>query len=85
MATLKPQERSNDVFEQTSFLYGANAAFVEGMYAQYLADPNSVDETWRSFFAGLVERMARERELLASLTHPHIARHRLPAHDGSTR
>jgi serine/threonine-protein kinase len=38
---------------------------------------------WRR--AGLVERMARERELLASLTHPHIARHRLPAHDGSTR
>src|SRR5262249_35417861 len=61
MATPQPKERSNDVLEQTSFLYGANAAFVEGLYAQYLADPNSVDETWRSFFSGLVERMAERR------------------------
>ncbi len=50
----KPE--SNAVFEATSFLYGANAAFIEDMQARYQADPNSVDESWRNFFEGLAER-----------------------------
>src|SRR5690348_14226945 len=52
----KPE--TNAVFEATSFLYGANAAFIEDMQARYQADPNSVDESWRNFFAGLAERSA---------------------------
>src|SRR6185436_11173941 len=52
----KPE--SNAVFEATSFLYGANAAFIEDMHARYQADPSSVDESWRNFFAGLAERSA---------------------------
>ncbi len=39
--------------EQTSFLYGTNAPFLEELYARYLADPNSVDATWREYFDGL--------------------------------
>jgi 2-oxoglutarate dehydrogenase E1 component len=42
--------------EQTSFLFGANAPFIEELYARFLADPNAVDEEWRTFFAALAEQ-----------------------------
>jgi len=37
----------------SSFLYGANAHFVEEMHARWLADPASVDASWRAFFGRL--------------------------------
>ena len=40
-------------FEQSSFLYGGNAQFIEGLYAKYLENPAAVDIHWRQFFAGL--------------------------------
>ena len=40
-------------FEQSSFLYGGNAHFIEGLYAKYLENPAAVDTHWRQFFAGL--------------------------------
>ena len=43
----------NDVFEASSFLQGANAVFVEQMYARYVEDPESVGPEWRAFFAEL--------------------------------
>jgi len=46
---------SNDILEATSFLSGTNAAFIEGLYAQYLADPGSVDDGWRAYFEELGE------------------------------
>ena len=46
---------SNDILEATSFLSGTNAIYVERLYAQYLADPNSVEQSWRDYFAGLGE------------------------------
>jgi 2-oxoglutarate dehydrogenase E1 component len=39
--------------DRTSFLYGTNIAFIEELYARYLGDPGSVDESWRGFFADL--------------------------------
>ncbi|HEX3756233.1 MAG TPA: 2-oxoglutarate dehydrogenase E1 component [Rhizomicrobium sp.] len=39
----------------TAFLSGANAAFIEQLYAQYLADPDSIDPSWRAYFAELGE------------------------------
>ncbi len=39
--------------EDTSFLFGPNSIFVEDLYTRYLADPNSVDESWRRVFAEL--------------------------------
>jgi 2-oxoglutarate dehydrogenase E1 component len=39
----------------SSFLAGANAAFIEALYDQFVADPNSVDESWRRLFAGVAE------------------------------
>jgi len=44
---------SNDLLEATSFLFGANAVFVESLYAQYLENPDAVDETWRAYFSSL--------------------------------
>lgn len=46
----------NQVLAETSFLYGGNAAFVEDLYARWAADPNSVDASWRAFFASLQDR-----------------------------
>src|ERR1700679_1103789 len=56
---------SNDILEATSFLSGTNAAFLEGLYGQYLADPQSVDEAWRPYFEELGE---------AGLTPPQLGR-----------
>ena len=42
--------------EQTSFLFGANAPFIEELYAQFLADPSSVDAEWQTFFGALAEQ-----------------------------
>src|SRR6201990_3724835 len=41
--------------EQTSFLFGANAPFIEELYARFLEDPNKVDPDWRTFFEALAE------------------------------
>src|SRR5208283_2980663 len=35
---------------QDSFLSGANIDFIEGLYARWLEDPNSVDASWRELF-----------------------------------
>lgn len=40
----------NTALLETSFLYGANATFVEEMYAKFLNDPDAVDASWRAFF-----------------------------------
>src|SRR6185295_18162517 len=42
---------SNEIFEATSFLNGTNAAYVEQMYAAWLANPASVDESWQAYFS----------------------------------
>jgi 2-oxoglutarate dehydrogenase E1 component len=41
------------VMNETSFLYGGNAAFVEDLYARYAEDPYSVDPSWRAYFQSL--------------------------------
>jgi 2-oxoglutarate dehydrogenase complex dehydrogenase (E1) component-like enzyme len=43
----------NDQFHASSFMQGANAAYLEQLYAQYAKDPNAVDEAWRGFFEAL--------------------------------
>jgi len=39
-----------EMFRASSALYGGNAAFIEELYEQYLADPESVDLAWRQRF-----------------------------------
>src|ERR1700739_4185486 len=60
MTEQSPSDRvnraSNDIFEATSFLSGTNAQFLEALYAQYLANPASVDPEWQSYFASLGEQ-----------------------------
>ena len=41
---------SNEIFEATSFLNGTNAAYVEQLYAAWLANPNSVDRRLAGLF-----------------------------------
>src|SRR5471032_2148913 len=43
---------------ETSFLSGANVAFVTELYARYAEDPQSVEPGWRSYFASLGEEAA---------------------------
>ena len=50
--------------EQTSFLFGANAPFIEELYERYLGDPNAVDAAWRTFFEALGEHKS---DVLAEL------------------
>src|SRR3989344_4594406 len=46
----------NEVLAETSFLYGGNLAFVEDLYARWAENPNSVEASWRAFFASLHDR-----------------------------
>ena len=47
------RQDANDAFAASSFLYGANAAYVEELHARYQRDPKAVDAAWREFFNGL--------------------------------
>ncbi|MBM3503626.1 MAG: 2-oxoglutarate dehydrogenase E1 component [Alphaproteobacteria bacterium] len=48
----------NKPIDRLSFLGGASSAFVEQLYAQFLSDPASVDESWQGFFATLGDDVA---------------------------
>jgi len=43
----------NIAFHASSFLQGANADYVEQLYARFAADPGSVDAAWAAFFHSL--------------------------------
>jgi len=45
-------------FSQTSQLSGGNAAFIEDLYEQYLADADSVGAKWKAYFDGFKGREA---------------------------
>jgi 2-oxoglutarate dehydrogenase E1 component len=53
--------------DQNSFLYGSNATFIAELYARYVRDPASVEESWRRFFAELQDDQA---SVLAELRGP---------------
>ena len=57
MTSQSPHDRlnrsSNDILEATSFLFGSNAPYIESLYTQFLANPDSVDPSWAAFFAEL--------------------------------
>ena len=39
-----------DEFRGNSYLFGANAPFIEALYDRYLEDPSAVEPRWRSYF-----------------------------------
>jgi 2-oxoglutarate dehydrogenase E1 component len=43
----------NEAFLNTAFLYGANAGYIEDLYARYQENPSSVDAEWQAFFGAL--------------------------------
>ncbi len=47
------RQEKNEQFLLSSFLYGGNADYIEGLYARYKTDPNSIDPTWASYFGRL--------------------------------
>ena len=49
------RDEQNDVFAQTSFLYGGNAHFIEQLYARYQENTSSVDPEWQDFFEALAD------------------------------
>src|ERR1700761_4300216 len=59
MTSQSPADRvnraSNEILEATTFLSGANAAFIEGLYARWQENPDAVEPSWRAYFAGLGE------------------------------
>jgi 2-oxoglutarate dehydrogenase E1 component len=79
--------RINQALAETSFLYGANAAFVEDLYARYADNPDSVTPSWRAFFEQLgdpsdsVKRAAGEPAWTRPST-PSAGPEWLPAVDG---
>ena len=48
----------NKPVDRLSFLSGASTAFVEQLYARFLADPEAVDASWQAFFASLGDDVA---------------------------
>ena len=44
------EQSPNELFQNSSFLQGHNAQYVEQLYARYANDPHAVDESWRAFF-----------------------------------
>jgi 2-oxoglutarate dehydrogenase E1 component len=47
------RQDANETFLQTAFLYGANASYIEDLYARYQENPGSVDGEWQAFFSAL--------------------------------
>lgn len=47
------RQDANETFLNTAFLYGANAPYIEDLYARYEQDPASVDAEWQAFFGAL--------------------------------
>ncbi|MDR2127810.1 MAG: 2-oxoglutarate dehydrogenase E1 component [Burkholderiaceae bacterium] len=42
-----------DTYKGNTYLFGGNAPYVEEMYENYLANPGSVPDSWRSYFDAL--------------------------------
>ena len=58
-------DSSNAALGETSFLFGANAGYLEQLHADYVRDPMSVAPGWREFFDQLgdeVESVAAEAD-----------------------
>ena len=56
------RQDANAAFALSSFLQGANAAYIDDLYAQYERDPGSVDSEWQEFFKSLKDSPADVRK-----------------------
>ena len=51
--------RLNQVFAETSFLYGSNASFIEDLHEKWADNPANVSAEWRAFFDQLRDNAAQ--------------------------
>ena len=65
----------NQAFARTSFLHGANADYIEQLYAQFQNNPQSVDAGWQDFFRDLKDN---KDHVLKQAEGPSWKRSRLP-------
>ncbi len=66
------------LFEQllsNSYLQGANGAFIEDLYEQYLSDPSLVDPDWRNYFRTLEAESGVRRDVPHSEIRERFARY----------
>ncbi|HET8598558.1 MAG TPA: 2-oxoglutarate dehydrogenase E1 component [Castellaniella sp.] len=60
-------------FQSTSYLFGANAPYVEELYESYLDNPGSIPDQWRSYFDQLQHQPAADgREATRDQAHAPI-------------
>ncbi|MCP1673285.1 2-oxoglutarate dehydrogenase E1 component [Natronocella acetinitrilica] len=66
---------SFEKLQRSSYLSGANAAFIEDLYEQYLADASRLPDEWRAYFQGLEHGDPRQvREIPHSQVRAEFAR-----------
>src|SRR5947209_15647743 len=53
---------TNTIQEQrdSSYLFGANASYLEELYEKYLKDPQSVELEWRNYFASISKNAVQD-------------------------
>jgi 2-oxoglutarate dehydrogenase E1 component len=56
------RQDANAAFALSSFLHGANALYIDDIYARYEKDPASVDTEWQEFFKSLKDTPADVRK-----------------------
>lgn len=60
------------ILQQSSHLFGGNAAYIEELFEQYLLDPNSIDESWRNYFDA-IPRTSDEKDIPHAAIREHFA------------
>ncbi|HEU0082434.1 MAG TPA: 2-oxoglutarate dehydrogenase E1 component [Bradyrhizobium sp.] len=69
------RQDANAAFALSSFLQGANATYIDELYARYEKDPASVDSEWQEFFKSLKDAPA---DVLKNADGPSWARDNWP-------
>ncbi len=64
--------RTLQALHDSSYLFGSNAPFIEGLYEQYLQDPRSVTAEWRSWFDELGTNEPNANGHGRTQTHAHV-------------
>jgi len=53
---MSSQQQDNEFLAATSFLDGANADYIDRLYAEYEQNPEGLDPAWQAFFSSLDDR-----------------------------
>jgi len=78
-------EQITNISEYISENFGANASYVEGLLSRYQADPNSVDESWRTFFGDLLNGQQEVPSSTSQVSSPVTTTDRPESSNGATQ